>query len=216
MNDTPKNRPTRSLHVSHPWHEIEPYMDASGILTAFIEIVPGAGLKFELDKSSGWLRIDRPQKFASRPPVMYGFIPQTYCGARVGQRCSESTGLTEIVGDGDPMDILVLSEQFPTHGGFLVHARVIGGLRMIDSNEADDKIVAVLKGDPVYGGFQQIGEVSSPVVDGLIHYFTTYKQPPREANLKVTIHQMYDREEAEHTLALSLADYNDHFSAEPL
>lgn len=197
--------------VSHPWHGIEPDMDASGVLTAFIELVPGENLKFELDKPSGWLRIDRPQKFDSRPPVMYGLIPKTYCGGRVGARCVEVTGLTGIKGDGDPMDVLLLAEYTPAYGGLLARARVIGGLRMIDGGEADDKIVAVLKDDAVYGHIQHISDVPKPVIDRLLHYFTSYKQPPGEQESKVSIPQVYDRDEAIKMVKLSEEDYVDHF-----
>lgn len=211
MTNKTEKKTQEHLYVSHPWHGIEPDMDASGLLTAFIELVPGENLKFELDKPSGWLRIDRPQKFASRPPVMYGLIPKTYCGKRVGARCTEVTGLNDIKGDGDPMDVLLLAEHSPAYGGLLARARVIGGLRMIDGGEADDKIIAVLEADAVYGGIQHIADVPKPVVDRLLHYFTSYKQPPGEAESKVSIPQVYDRDEAIKMVKLSEEDYVSHF-----
>jgi hypothetical protein len=84
---------------------------------------------------------------------------------------------------------------------------------VIDGNEVDDKIVAVLEGDLVYSGFQQIGKAPCCIVNAFIHYFTTYKQPPSEANVKATVHQVSDRQDAEHTIALSLTDYRHHFLA---
>ncbi len=193
--------------VAHPWHSIRPRETADGPVLAFIEIVPKSPLKFELDKSSGWLRVDRVQPFSSRPPAMYGLIPQTYCGVSVASRCMETTTHTEIVGDGDPMDIVVLSQDAPTQGGILVHARVIGGLRVVDNREADDKIIAVLEGDPIYGGFRRIGEVPAAILQRLIHYFTTYKQAPDHSPRKISIEQVYDHDEAEKVIALSFADY---------
>ncbi len=215
-----KTPPQSNLFVSHPWHGIEPDVDASGILTAFIELVPGENLKFELDKPSGWLRIDRPQRYSSRPPVMYGLIPKTYCGDRVGARCMEVTGLKDIVGDGDPMDLLVLAEQSPAYGGLLARTRVIGGLRMIDGGEADDKIVAVLEDDPVYGHMHHINEVPAALINRLNHYFTTYKQPPVTVDSnrtapKVSIEQVYDRDEALLMVRLSAEDYATHFPNPP-
>ena len=80
-------------------------------------------------------------------PTLYGFIPQTYCGKEVAARCAEKTGATGIQGDGDPMDICVLTEKAFAHGSLFVRAKPIGGLRMIDGEQADDKIIAVLEKD---------------------------------------------------------------------
>src|SRR5215210_6281586 len=138
-----------TLFQAHPWHGVSAGKDAPAILNAYIEIVPTDAVKYELDKASGHLRVDRPQLFSSMCPTLYGFIPQTYCGTHVGQLCSERTGLEGIKGDGDPMDICVLSEKAFTHGNFFVRAKPIGGLRMIDGMEADDKIISVLEADVV-------------------------------------------------------------------
>src|SRR4051794_21774633 len=100
-----------TLFQAHPWHGVEYGMDEHASLNAYIEIVPTDAVKYELDKASGHLRVDRPQRFSSMCPTLYGFIPQTYCGARVGQLSSERTGIEGIKGDGDPMDICVLSEK---------------------------------------------------------------------------------------------------------
>jgi len=123
------------------------------------------------------------------------------------------TGLVGIKGDGDPMDIVVLAEQVPSHGGFLLHARAIGGIRMIDRNEADDKIIAVLDGDPLYGHCNRIGDAPKAILDQLVHYFSTYKQPPGDKESRVAIRQVYDHDEAQHMIALSLADYSAHYLA---
>ncbi|HWT86113.1 MAG TPA: inorganic diphosphatase, partial [Myxococcales bacterium] len=98
------------MFQAHPWHGVPPG-DPAGVVEAYIEIVTTDTVKFELDKESGHLRIDRPQRFSSQPPTPYGFIPQTYCGTRVGQRCSERCGVPNIRGDGDPMDICILTEK---------------------------------------------------------------------------------------------------------
>ena len=111
------------LFQAHPWHGVTPGEDAPRVLNAYVEIVPTDAVKYELDKPSGHLRVDRPQRFSSFCPTLYGFIPQTYCGDLVGQLCSERVGVPEIEGDGDPMDICVLSEKAFTHGDFFGVAR---------------------------------------------------------------------------------------------
>ena len=110
-------------------------------------------MKYELSKASGHLRLDRPQRFSSFPPTLYGFIPQTYCGEEVAALCETRTGATSgtIRGDGDPLDVCVLTEKAFTHGNFFIRAKPVGGLRMIDGLEADDKIIAVLDNDVAFG-----------------------------------------------------------------
>jgi len=137
-------------YKSHPWHGVEIGTDAPSIVTSFIEVIPSDTVKYEVDKSSGYLKIDRPQKFSNIVPALYGFVPQTYCKDQVAEFCMEKTGREGIVGDDDPLDICVLTEREITHGNILVQAKPIGGLRMIDGGEADDKIIAVLKNDEVY------------------------------------------------------------------
>ena len=83
-------------------------------------------------------------------------MPQTYCGERVGAFCGARTGRQGVVGDGDPMDICVLTEKDISHGDIILKAIPIGGLRMIDGAEADDKIIAVLQDDAMYGGWQEL------------------------------------------------------------
>ncbi len=135
------------LFRPHPWHGIPLGPDAPDMVTAFVEIVPTDTVKYEIDKPSGYLKVDRPQKYSNVCPTLYGFIPQTYCGERVAALSQERTGRSTVEGDGDPLDICVLTEKSFSHGDFLLQAIPIGGLRMIDRNQADDKIVAVLKGD---------------------------------------------------------------------
>jgi inorganic pyrophosphatase len=113
-------------------------------------------------------------------------------------------------GDGDPMDICVLSERDVSHSGVLLRARPIGGLRMIDGNQADDKIIAVLDGDVTYGGMADVAALPQGLVERLRHYFLTYKQMPGELR-KVEIREVYDRTEALHMVRISQADYVDKF-----
>jgi inorganic pyrophosphatase len=200
----------RLMFQAHPWHGVASG-DPAGVIEAYIEIDPTDTVKYELDKESGHLRIDRPQRYSSQPPTLYGFVPQTFCGTRVGQRCSERCGVPNIRGDGDPMDICVLTEKSMAHGNFFLRARPIGGLRMIDGDEADDKIVAVLEHDMAYGELRDIADVPSGVIERLRHYFLTYKQMPAERARVVRIAEVYDRVEAVEVLRRSLEDYREAF-----
>ena len=198
-------------YKSHPWHGVYIGDDAPEELTAFIEVVSTDTVKYEIDKDSGYLRIDRPQKFSNVVPALYGFIPQTFCGNKVGEYCSEKTGKQNIVGDGDPIDICVLTEKVISHGDLLVNAIPIGGFRMIDGNEADDKIIAVLRNDTVYGHFRDISEVPEIVIQRLEHYFLTYKDMPGEEK-DTEIPTAYDAKEAHEVIRRSVEDYNNKFA----
>jgi inorganic pyrophosphatase len=195
------------LFQAHPWHGVAPGPDAPAVVNAFIEIVPTDAVKYELDKHSGRLRVDRPQRFSSMCPTPYGFIPQTYCGAFVAARCQARAGREGIRGDGDPLDICVLTERPAAHGDFFVRALPIGGLRMIDGDEADDKIIAVLESDVAYGHLREIADVPSGLIDRLQHYFLSYKQLPGEALRCVEIGEIYNREEAFEVIRRSVEDY---------
>ena len=198
-------------YKSHPWHGVFIGDEAPEELTAFIEVVSTDTVKYEIDKDSGYLRIDRPQKFSNVVPALYGFIPQTFCGNRVGEYCSEKTGKKGIIGDGDPIDICVLTEKVISHGDLLVNAIPIGGFRMIDGNEADDKIIAVLRNDTVYGHFRDISEVPEVVIQRLEHYFLTYKDMPGEEK-DTEITGSYNAQEAHDVIKRSVEDYNEKFA----
>ncbi len=198
--------------LAHPWHGIDPGNDTQQALRMFIEMVPSDTVKYEIDKDSGFLILDRPQKYSNIMPALYGFIPRTYCNSSVANRCMEQTGLKDIQGDGDPIDVVVLTEREIPHGNILVNAIAIGGFRMIDGGEADDKIVAVLKNDAMYGSIQDISELPEAVVNRLRHYFLTYKGIPGETQSKtVSIPQVYNREEAIEVINCSRQDYKTSF-----
>jgi inorganic pyrophosphatase len=200
------------LFKPHPWHGIPIGDDAPERVTCFIEIVPTDTVKYELDKQTGYLKVDRPQKFSNVYPTLYGFVPQTYCGEQIGAFCGQRTGLSGIIGDGDPLDICVLTEKSFSHGDFILSAIPIGGLRMLDGNEADDKIVAVMEGDAVYGGWRDIADCPLALIDRLRHYFLTYKQLPGATNVRVEIAAVYDRAEAQEVIRVSRVDYEAHFA----
>jgi inorganic pyrophosphatase len=195
------------LFQAHPWHGVTPGADAPETINAYIEIVPTDAVKYELDKQSGHLRVDRPQRFSSMCPSLYGFIPQSYCGEQVAQLCADRTGTSGIQGDGDPMDICVLTEKTFAQGNFFLHAEPIGGLRMIDGQQADDKIISVLQADLAYGHIKDISECPKALIDRLKHYFLSYKQLPGDAPRRVEIVDVYDRGEALDVIKRSFRDY---------
>jgi len=193
-------------YKSHPWHGVDIGPEAPEIITCFIEMVPTDTVKYEIDKETGYLKIDRPQKYSNVIPALYGFIPQTFCSEKVADYCMQKTGRIDIVGDHDPLDICILSEKAIAHGDILVKARPIGGFRMIDDNQADDKIVAVLKDDAVYGDYKDLSDCSLMVLDRLKHYFLTYKDlPGRQRNAEIT--HTYGIDEAQEVIRRSMEDY---------
>ena len=192
---------------SHPWHGVSIGAEAPKIVTTYIEIVPSDMMKYELDKETGHLKVDRPQRFSNICPSLYGLIPRTCCGEQVANLCASRTGRSHIVGDGDPLDICVIAEKSLTHGDVLVEARPIGGLRMIDGDEADDKIIAVMKGDVVYHDWQEIEQCPSALIERLKHYFLTYKDSPGAAHRNCEITEVYGREEAYEVIRRSREDY---------
>lgn len=203
--------PQRPLdHRPHPWHGLDPGPRFPDIVRAYIEIVPTDGVKYEIDKHSGYLMVDRPQRFSSFCPTLYGFVPRTYCGAEVAAHLIPgSPHVTR--GDGDPLDICVLTDRPISRGEILLDARPIGGLRMVERAEADDKIIAVLIGDPTYGDFVDVSEVPRAVIDRLRHYFLTYKAIPGEASAGITVDPVYDVAAARGVLLAARADYAQHF-----
>lgn len=198
---------TKQTFKSHPWHGISIGENAPVVVNAYIEIVPTDAVKYEIDKVTGHLKIDRPQKYSTQCPTLYGFIPQTYCGTQIGEFCSQKVSQAGIVGDGDPLDICVLTEKPVSHGDILVTAIPIGGLRMIDHNQADDKIIAVLRDDAVYGDWQDVSQCPRALTERLRHYFLTYKDIPGEEKRKVEIPHVYGAKEAREVIQLSQLDY---------
>lgn len=193
--------------VSHPWHGVEVGEKSPAIVNAYIEIVPSDSIKYEIDKASGHLMVDRPQKLSNHMPCLYGFVPKTYCDTRVAEFSNEKTGRNDIIGDGDPLDICVLSERAFNAGNILCEAKVIGGMRMLDGGEADDKIIAVLKGDQAYGEINDISEMPKLVIDRVRHFFLTYKDLDGGAK-NVEITHVYGKEEAFEVIKRSREDYD--------
>lgn len=201
---------------AHPWHGVELQADNKGeLFNAYIEIVPSDTVKYEVDKESGFLMIDRPHKFSNLMPCLYGLIPQTYSNTLSANFANEKLSRTDLEGDHDPIDICVLTEKEITRGDILVQCRPIGGFRMIDGGEVDDKIIAVLKDDALYGNINELNELPKQVVDRMFHYFVTYKEiPVQDKEPKVSIPQTYGRDEALKVIQLGKEDYDKKFNNE--
>lgn len=189
----------------HPWHGLEVGPEPPQVLNAYIEITPFDLMKYEVDKASGYLRVDRPQRSSAQHPTLYGFVPRTYCGERVAGLAPGAKR-----GDGDPLDICVFSERTIARNEIIVRCRVIGGLQMIDGGEADDKIISVLENDYVWGESRDIKDVPSVLVERLQHYFLTYKLVPGQLP-QASIASVYGRSHALKVVRAAMADYEESF-----
>ena len=207
MTGDPLRPPPDRFNVwrPHPWHGLETGPEAPEVVSTYIEICPFDLVKYEVDKVSGYLRVDRPQLTSSQPPTLYGFIPRTYCGRRVGELMEGAS-----VGDGDPLDICVVSERPINRADIILSARVVGGLPMLDRDEADDKVIGVLVGDPFWSDAREIGDLPASLVERLIHYFRTYKQTPSDEH-RVSIGPPYGREHAQRVIRAAIEDYAEAF-----
>jgi len=191
----------------HPWHGLDVGREPPEVLNAFIEITPFDLMKYEVDKVSGYLRVDRPQRSSAQHPALYGFVPRTYCAERVAALAPGAKR-----GDGDPLDICVLSERAIARNEIIVRCRVIGGLQMIDGGEADDKIISVLENDNVWGTARDLRDVPAVLVERLQHYFLTYKLVPGQPPT-ARINKIYGHPHAVKVVRAAMADYHAHFPA---
>src|SRR5215211_8018307 len=164
----------KTINVLHPWHGAHYGDEAPQTVQAMIEIPQGSRTKYEIDKTTGLLILDRVIYSSFHYPVNYGFIPQTL-------------GL-----DGDPLDILVLCSQ-TIHPLCLVKATVIGNMQMIDSGEEDDKIIAVATNDPSVNHITDIEKIPKHFFHELKHYFEQYKMLE---NKEVRIDNFQDQQRA--------------------
>ncbi|MEM9185641.1 MAG: inorganic pyrophosphatase [Planctomycetota bacterium] len=190
----------------HPWHGLEAGPSAPEIVHAYIEITPFDRVKYELDKKTGYLIVDRPNRTSAFSPTLYGFIPKTFCGKRVQALLPGAQA-----GDGDPLDICVISERPITNPEVILKARVVGGLPMLDSEEADDKIIGVLANDAMWGDVHDVAHLPKVLVDRLRHYFSTYKSLTPEEAATVRIDKAYGREHALSVVQAAMADYVEEF-----
>ncbi len=192
----------------HPWHGLEVGPSPPEVVHVFVEMTPFDTVKYEVDKETGFLRVDRPQRTSSIPPNLYGFIPRTYCGDEVAKLMK---GVKK--GDGDPLDICVISERAIAKSEVILNARVIGGIPMMDNGEADDKIIAVLDKDNIWSGVDHITHLPKVMVERLTHFFSTYKIVPNSP-VKVKIGKAYNKSHALKVINAAISDYKDRFGDE--
>lgn len=177
------------ITVSHPWHGVPPGDQAPRIVNAVIEIPQGSRAKYEIDKDSGLLKLDRIIYSSFYYPCNYGFIPQTYGD------------------DKDPLDILVITSQ-PVQAMCLMQAKVIGVMQMIDSGDADDKIIAVAQNDPSVNHYNNIEEIPPHFFEELRHFFEEYK---RLENKTVQVNEFGDKSMALTIIEDAFKLYKEHF-----
>lgn len=174
-----------SIPANHPWHNVSPGPKAPAIVNAIIEIPHHSRAKYELDKESGLLKLDRVLYSSVYYPANYGFIPQSYCGDR------------------DPLDILVLT-QITLPPLCLVSAKVIGVMQMIDQGDMDDKIIAVAEHDMSVNHINDISELPEHFLRELRNFFEDYK---KLENKTVRVEEFQNAELARGIVAQSFLDY---------
>ncbi|GAO43661.1 inorganic diphosphatase [Flavihumibacter petaseus] len=177
------------LTVAHPWHGVSTGEQAPRIVTAIIEIPQGSRAKYEIDKDSGLLKLDRIIYSSFYYPCNYGFIPRTYGD------------------DKDPLDILVITSQ-PVQALCLMEAKVIGVMRMIDSGDADDKIIAVAAHDPSVNYYNNIEELPRHFFDELRHFFEEYKHLEKK---EVIVNEFQDKATALQIIQDGINSYKENF-----
>jgi inorganic pyrophosphatase len=170
----------------HPWHSISPGENAPESVTAIIEIPKGSKAKYEIDKDSGLLKLDRMLFSSVMYPANYGFFPQTYCD------------------DHDPMDILVLcaADVYPMS---IIDAKVIGVMHMVDNGEQDDKIIAVAKNDMSVNYIEDLSELPPHTMKEIVRFFQDYKA---QEHKNVTIETLHGKDYAYKVIEESIELYN--------
>jgi inorganic pyrophosphatase len=200
------NKTRFNISRPHPWHGLKVGPNPPGVVYAFIEITPFDLIKYELDKETGFMMVDRPQLTSSLPPTLYGFIPRTYCARNVAALMPGTD-----LGDQDPLDICVLSERPISRGDLLLKANVVGGIPTLDDGRADDKIIAVLAGDALWGTAKDISDLPGALIDRLCHYFGSYKLRPN-VDPRVLVGKPYGDEHAKKVVEAAMTDYQCEFN----
>ncbi|MBQ6601718.1 MAG: inorganic diphosphatase [Clostridia bacterium] len=171
------------------WHDINPQRITDKLFDSVVEISKGSKMKYELDKQTGMLRLDRVLHTSTHYPANYGFIPRTYAL------------------DNDPLDVLILcSEKIEPMS--LVECYPIGVISMLDNGDPDDKIIAIHTGDPTYNGYTDINQLPKHIFEEMIHFFTVYKMLE---NKETVIDEARGPEEARRIVEESILRYNEIF-----
>ncbi|WP_101698424.1 inorganic diphosphatase [Clostridium minihomine] len=174
------------------WHEMNPARVSASHFDAVVEIPRGSKSKYELDKETGFLRLDRVLYTSTHYPANYGFIPRT------------------LAEDNDPLDVLVLSDETFTPLS-IIPCYPIGVIRMIDGNQRDEKIIAVAQGDPNYNGYQSIQDLPQHIFNEMSHFFSVYKQLEGKQSI---VESLGDAEEARTVIEAAITLYRKTFDKE--
>ena len=178
--------------MSNIWHDISPKRITPEDFICVIEIPKGSKKKYELDKETGLIKLDRVLYTATHYPANYGFIPRTYAD------------------DGDPLDVLVLCSE-PIHPLTLVQVYPIGVIKMMDNGKLDEKIIAIPFSDPTYNNIRSIDEMPSHIFDEIMHFFSVYKQLE---NKETAVKSLFGRKKAEEIIAEAIEFYKKTFEKE--
>ena len=174
------------------WHDMDPTTIKPQQFTAVIEIPKGSKCKYELDKETGLIFLDRILHTSTHYPANYGFIPRTYAD------------------DGDPLDVLVLCAE-AIYPMTLMQVYPIGVMRMLDGGKMDDKIIAVPVSDPTYAGIDSIDSLPAHIFDEIMHFFSVYKQLE---NKETAVKSLFGRKKAEEIIAEAIEFYKKTFEKE--
>lgn len=175
--------------MTNVWHDVQVGKEAPDVVNTIIEIPKDSKLKYELDKNTGLLKLDRFLYSSVHYSGDYGFIPQTLCD------------------DDDPLDVFIISHR-PTYPMTLCEVKVLGVMKMVDDGEEDDKIIGVHNADPRYNKWEDIKEVPQHFIEELKEFMRTYK---RLEDKKVDVYEIYGKEEAKKIVNESIEIYNKHF-----
>ncbi len=175
--------------MSNIWHDISPKRITPEEFICVIEIPKGSKKKYELDKETGYLMLDRILYTSTHYPANYGFIPRTYGD------------------DGDPLDVLLLCAQ-TLEPLTLVKAKPIGVISMIDNNQGDEKIIAIPSNDPTYNHYTDISQLPAHIFDEMSHFFTVYKNLE---NKQTAVNEVSGRDSAVKIIKKAIADYIEEF-----
>lgn len=171
------------------WHSIDPALITPDDFTALIEIPMGSKCKYELDKETGLIKLDRVLYTSTHYPQNYGFIPRTYAD------------------DGDPLDVLVIMST-PVYPMTLIRCYPIGVMRMMDAGDLDDKIIAIPFSDPTYREVTSLDGLPAHVFDEIMHFFSVYKQLEGK---KTAVDSLLGRDEAKIIIAGAIEGYKKKF-----
>jgi len=201
--DTDTSLALTSINQSHPWHAVNPTISPdqeTGRLLVYIENTPFSPIKYEVDGPTGLLKVDHPLETSALNPAAYGFVPRTLCGQNVAKLNAR------VKGDRGALDVFVLSERPLQVAGVLAEVYVIGGIPLKDEAFVDDKLIAVLHRDAVYGAMRDVSEMPVYELDRICHFLA---QASAAGHSEVG--DPFGKSRADQLLAAAMEDYDQRF-----